>query len=104
MELGTRLRERAERVGRAREVQERDRRRREEKTDDKVFEVMLNLILRQQEEERLAMDEPRPDEAAESESSASDSSTLDTSDSSVTMPMPEPRRVSERLARKENRF
>ena len=53
----------------------------------------------------FAMDEARPDEAAENgESSKSDSSTHDTSDSSVTMPMPEPRRVSERLARRENRF
>ena len=53
----------------------------------------------------FAMDEARPDEAAKNEeSSISDSSTHDTSDSSVAMPMPEPRRVSERLARRENRF
>merc|ERR1712215_343014 len=52
----------------------------------------------------FAMDESRPDEAAESDCSGYDSSTSDTSDSFVTMPVPEPRRVSERLARKENRF
>ena len=53
----------------------------------------------------FAMDEARPDEAAKNEeSSISDNSTHDTSDSSVAMPMPEPRRVSERLARRENRF
>ena len=53
----------------------------------------------------FAMDEARPDEAAKNEeSSIPDSSTHDTSDSSVAMHMPEPRRVSERLARRENRF
>ena len=52
----------------------------------------------------FAMSEPRPDGAAESDSSGYDSSTSDTSHTAVTMPVPEPRRVSERLARKENRF
>ena len=52
----------------------------------------------------FAMSEPGPDGAAESDSSGYDSSTSDTSHTAVTMPVPEPRRVSERLARKENRF
>ena len=51
-----------------------------------------------------AVDETRPDDAAKhEESSIPDGTTHDTSDSSVAMPMPEPRRVSERLAARENR-
>ena len=52
----------------------------------------------------FAMSEPGPDGAAESDSSGYDSSEPDSSHTAVTMPVPEPRRVSERLAGKGNRF